>query len=95
MTRIGPRTTVVRPDSLQETARRLARLRLAFGLSQAELCRRTGISTTTWNNYEKAYSRSDLEKAFILVRTFGVTLDWIYLANPAGLSQQLTLQLAP
>lgn len=71
-----------RPDysgsDLKSIARRIKLTRRALGLSQAEICRRTGISTQAWNNYEGARNRPDLDPAFAIVRATGVSLDWIY-----------------
>lgn len=52
-----------------------------------------GIGKTTWNNYEKGVSRPSLDHAAAICEVFGVTLDWIYTGNTAGLSQNAHSQL--
>lgn len=78
-----------RPDysgsDVPSIARRIKLTREALGLSQAEICRRTGISPPAWNNYEKALGRPDLDPAFAIVRATGVTLDWLYFGDEAHL----------
>lgn len=66
------------PTSTEEVAARLRLTREALGLSQASLCRATGIPTNTWNNAETADNRLGLDEAIKLCRYAGVTLDWIY-----------------
>lgn len=79
----------MRPDysgtDVRSIARRIKLTRQALGLSQAEICRRTGISPPAWNNYEKALGRPDLDPAFAIVRATGVTLDWLYFGAEAHL----------
>jgi transcriptional regulator with XRE-family HTH domain len=70
-------------------AERLRLTREATALSQAQWCRRVGISTTAWNNYESAARRISLEQAFKVCSAMGLTLDWIYRGISAGLPMQL------
>jgi transcriptional regulator with XRE-family HTH domain len=77
----------VRPDTIPEIARRLRLLRMAVADSQAEFCRRAGISTQSWNNYERALGRINVDTAMALQRRFGVSLDWIYLGSEASIEQ--------
>lgn len=72
-------------ESHEAISERLRLTREALGLSQVELCRRTGISTTTWNNYEKGINRISLDEAFKLKRRLSVSLDWIYFGDEAML----------
>lgn len=78
-----------RPDysgtDVPNIARRIKLTRLALGLTQAEMCRRTGITPPAWNNYEKALGRPDIDPALAIVRATGVSLDWIYLGLEAHL----------
>ena len=64
-----------RPDSPHEIGQRLRLTREALGLSQAELCRRTGIRPAAWNNAETGDNRIGIESAVELCKTTGVTLD--------------------
>lgn len=73
------------PTSVKAIGNRLQATRQALGLSQAEICRLTGIAPNTWNQWERGVGRPELDKAFELCKTLGVTLDWIYRGNPGGL----------
>lgn len=57
---------------------RLAALREALGISQAELCRQIKCATTRWNQYETGERKITLAVANKLADGYGVTLDWIY-----------------
>lgn len=74
-------------------AERLRLTREAMGWSQAELCRRSGISPQIWNNAETGDNRISVDEAIKLCRTTGVTLDWIYRGSrvllPAVISDAL------
>lgn len=74
-------------------ARRLRATRKTTGRNQRQFSEWLGIAAPTWNNYEKAYRRIDLEKAFLVVRATGVTLDWIYFGERSGLPLHLAEQL--
>jgi transcriptional regulator with XRE-family HTH domain len=66
------------PESQEAIAWRLQITREALELSQAELCRRTGIGKAAWNNAETGDNRIGLDAALALARTFGIGLDWTY-----------------
>lgn len=66
------------PTSVEDVAERLRLTREAMGWTQAELCRRAGISPQTWNNAETGDNRISVDEAIKLCRTTGVSLDWIY-----------------
>lgn len=74
-------------------ARRLIATRLALGLSQAALSRRTGVATNTYNQYEKEKGRPDLDNAMRLCDGLGITLDWIYRADASGLPARIADRL--
>ena len=68
----------IEPTSVQDVADRLRLTREAMQWSQAELCRRSGISPQIWNNAETGDNRISVDEAIKLCRTTGVTLDWVY-----------------
>ena len=68
----------IEPTGKAEVGERLRLTRLALKLSQAEICRITGISTTRWNNAETGDNRIGIDDAAALCRATGVTTDWIY-----------------
>lgn len=69
------------PTSVEEVAARLKLTREALKLSQAALCRQTGISTQSWNNAETADNRISVDEAMKFCRATGVTLDWVFRGN--------------
>jgi hypothetical protein len=83
------------PKSVPEIAQRLRLLRQALASSQAEFCRRmSDFPVKTWNNYEVVAGRISIDAAIVLVRTFGVTLDWIYLGDAAMMPHHLMQKIA-
>lgn len=85
-------------SSKQAIARRLEALRAAMSLqiaeergtpglqlSQAEFARRIGFTVQALNNYLQSVNRIQLDQAIGLALKTGITLDWLYLGNPAGL----------
>jgi transcriptional regulator with XRE-family HTH domain len=80
---------------LRTIAARLALLRRALGLSQAELCRQIGVATNRWNQFETGKRRVTLPVAAKLKDIYGASLDWIYVGDSAGVPQALLTQLFP
>ena len=91
----GMERSLPSPTSVSAIAARLIQTREALGLTQTELCRSSGIERNTYNQWEKGRNRPDLDKAFLLCETFGLTLDWIYRGDPSGLPSRLNLALGP
>lgn len=90
-------------SSKQAIARRLEALRLAISerlakeqgipdldLSQAEFARHIGFTVQALNNYLQSVNRIQLDQAIALALRTGITLDWLYLGNPAGLPINLS-----
>lgn len=80
----------LRPNEAMKGARkdiveRLRALPDAFGITDAELCRRIGVGTTAWANYvaPKGKRKFPVEIAGRLCDEFNVTLDWIYRGKTA------------
>ena len=90
---MGGMATQPAERSIDAIAARLRRTRLALGHSQTELCRIAGIATNTYNQYENAKGRPELDKAILLCDAFNLTLDWIYFGDPAGLPHGLAVKL--
>lgn len=83
-------------DSNEEIAARLNWLReTALKISAAELCREIKVAPNRWSQYESGDRRITLDVATRLVKRYGVTLDWIYTNNPAGLPLRLAQQGRP
>lgn len=67
--------------------------REALQLRPVDLCKRIGIKENRWSQYEGGERRITLQVANLLCDEFGLTLDWIYRANPAGLSHELRMKI--
>jgi hypothetical protein len=75
-------------------AQRLRLLRASLKENNAAaFARRLGITEARWHNFENGYPLSN-EVAIKLVQTFpGLTLDWLYLGNTAGLGLDMAVRL--
>jgi transcriptional regulator with XRE-family HTH domain len=81
-------------------AKRLRAVRRAYGrlhgcgnLSQSAFARLCGINPTAWNNAETGYSNLGIAIAIKIARQTGVTLDYLFLGNPAGLPFALAVEI--
>src|SRR5262245_14810474 len=83
------------PMSLEAMALRLIALRRVAGLTTPEMCKRIGAASkgTAWTNYEVAHRRISLDHALALRIAFGVTTDWIYTGDWAGVDPDLKPKL--
>lgn len=73
--------------------KRLAKLREALGITQAELCRQIKCATNRWNQYEKGDRQITVEVANRLADEYGASLDWIYRDERRTLTQDLYAKL--
>lgn len=80
-------------NDVEAIAARIVLLRKKRKWSPATAYKACDISKTTWNNYEQGVSRPRLDHGASICEVFGVTLDWLYTGNTAGLSQQALAQL--
>jgi transcriptional regulator with XRE-family HTH domain len=89
-----PSDAGIRKRYAAQVARRLRSTRTALRLSQAEVCRRSNIKQSTYNQYEKAVNIINRAQAFRLCNALGITLDWIYFGDlrtlPNSLAHKLT-----
>lgn len=74
---------------------RLRLLRLALDMSvAAQFAAYIGIEPQTYNNWERGRQRPQLDMALLICRRVpGLTLDWIYLGEAAGLPMGLNDKL--
>lgn len=72
-----------------DIGRRIVTLREALGHNAASFCVLTGLGQSTLANYESGLRRPELDKAILIVQKTGVTLDWLYLGDRAGLPSRL------
>lgn len=80
-------------ESSKSLANRLKITREALELTAAELCKIIKVKPNRWSQYESGERRITLEVASKLCDEFGLTLDWIYRANPAALPSSLRLKI--
>jgi transcriptional regulator with XRE-family HTH domain len=74
----------------------LARAVLTAGrgrVTQAQFALDAGLNAPLYNNYERGISRPQLENALKLVKTYGLSLDYIYLGKFDGLPHGLARDL--
>lgn len=81
------------PEGLKLLSNRLKTTREALGISPADLCRRIDIAENRWSQYENGKRRITIEVVSKLCDEFGLSLDWIYRADPAHLPHQLRLKI--
>lgn len=74
-------------------ASRLKQTREALGLKPVEICKRLDVSPTAWSMYESGDRRITLAVANKLCDEFGLSLDWIYRANPSALPHALRMKM--
>lgn len=80
-------------ESSKSLAHRLKITREALELTAAELCKTIDVKPNRWSQYESGERRITLDVATRLCDEFGLSLDWIYRANPAALPNALRLKI--
>ena len=80
-------------ESSKALANRLKLTREALGISAADLCKRIRIKQNRWSQYESGERRITVEVAMKLCDEFGLSMDWIYRADPAQLPHTLRLKM--
>lgn len=79
-------------SAVPEISRRLRILRATTGLSQQKFATTCGLEYRQWNNFEQG-SRIGIDAAMSLAKHYGLSLDWIYLGNPAGMPYGIMEQI--
>ncbi len=90
--RMAARPTNAR--SVDAIAARLEATRRVLELSQTALCDRAGLAKNTYNQWERARGRPELDQAMKLCDAFNLTLDWIYLGDMSGLPARIANQIS-
>lgn len=88
-------------ESPKAIGRRLALLRRAYSalqrrdreMSQSEFARLCGIGISAWNNAETGDNRIGIDNAMKVVRRTGVSLDFIFFDQRAGLPHALAVEI--
>jgi transcriptional regulator with XRE-family HTH domain len=82
------------PEDSKSIGRRLLKTREALGLSQAEFCRQIGVQRSLYNPFERGGRRITIDVATKIRNRYGISLDWIYLADQRALPSDLYQKLA-
>ena len=80
-------------SQLDQIAARLRAVRMALGMSAAEICRTANIRPNTWSQWENARQRPQIDEAARLCNVTGVTLDYIYRGERGGLPANLNSRI--
>lgn len=72
----------------KNVAPRLKLLRNLSKITQKELCLLLEIQPGTYNHYERGLNRPDVSNALKLCAFYGVTLDYLFSGNMAGLPHE-------
>ncbi len=80
--------------ALPKTAVRLKTLRAEYGLTQAEVARRLGISQQTYSKYENSDASIDSEVLRKLCALYGVSADYLLAIEPAHAEERAAEQLS-
>ena len=80
-------------SQLEDIGRRISAARDALDLSQVEVCRNIGVGETTWNNWEHGKRKPDPIAMVRFANAYGVTLDWIYRGDLAGLPGRILTRI--
>lgn len=73
--------------------KRLKLTREALDISAADLCKRIDIKANRWSQYESGERRITTAVAMRLCDEFGLSMDWIYRADPSHLPHALRLKM--
>lgn len=80
----------LKPLSKSLIGQRLRLTREAMGLTQKKFAEMAGMSPTAYNQWETGENMPGLVNAVSLRKAHGLTLDWIFLGDMAGLSTRLS-----
>lgn len=81
--------------STKDVKLRLQATQDALGISAADLCRETGIKPNQWSQYLSLDTkrRITVTAVYKLKDKYGVTLEWVYDADPTKLPSDLRAAL--
>ena len=77
-----------RMDSAKIIGERLRRLRAHLDMGQMEICAIINANQASWSLWESGKRQIPIEPASRICRRFGVTLDWIYFGDIAGMPRR-------
>lgn len=74
-------------------AQRLKITREALGLTPAKVCKTLKINPSAWSMFESGDRRITLRVAIKFCDEYGISLDWIYRADPSRLDHDVRLKI--
>ena len=81
------------PESNKALSNRLKFTREALGVKPADVCKRLKVGANAWSQYESGERRITLQVAIKFCAEYGLTLDWIYRAEPSRLPHDIRMRL--
>lgn len=82
-------------ESNKSLASRLKLTREALGLKPADICKVLKEGANAWSQYESGERRITLRVAIKFCDAYGLTLDWIFRADPSRLPHEIRVKLPP
>lgn len=83
----------VMAESNKSLARRLKMTREALDLDPVDVRKRLKVTASAWSMYESGERRITVRVAIRFCEEYGLTLDWIYRADPARLPNDIRLKI--
>lgn len=83
------------PETNKSLAHRLKITRAALDLKPADVCKRLKVGANAWSQYESGERRITVPVAIRFCEEYGLTLDWIYRADPSRLPHDVRMKLPP
>ena len=83
------------PETNKSLAHRLKITREALDLKPADVCKRLKVGANAWSQYESGERRITVPVAIKFCDEYGLTLDWIYRADPSRLPHDVRMKLPP
>ncbi len=84
---------VNKETSLAAIGQRIADTRKALELRPVDVCRDLDIRANAYSQWESGTRRPNLDDMFRFARLYHVTLDWIYLGNPSGMTHHIAQKI--
>lgn len=80
-------------ESNKLLAARLKMTREALDVSPTDVCKRIKVGASAWSQYESGDRRITVKVAIRFSEEFGLSLDWIYRADPSRLPNALRIKM--
>lgn len=80
-------------ETNKSLAARLKMTREALNVTPSDVCKRIKVGASAWSQYESGDRRITLKVAIKFCEEFGLTLDWLYRADPSRLPNELRIKM--